>query len=92
MFSEYHPSFFTATIVDWKHLLATNDQKDIIVNSLQFLVENKRIRAYSFVVMPNHIHLIWQILQNHTPANVQRDFMKYASQRILQSLRNEVPT
>ena len=39
--------------------------------------------------MPNHIHLIWQILLNYTPANVQRDFMKYTSQRILQSLRNE---
>jgi len=28
--------------------------------SLRFLVANKRIKLYGFVIMPNHIHLVWQ--------------------------------
>jgi REP element-mobilizing transposase RayT len=36
--------------------------------------------------MSNHIHLIWQILADHNRSNVQRDFLKYTSQRILARL------
>ena len=32
------PSFFTATIMEWKHLLADDFVKNIIVDSLRFLV------------------------------------------------------
>ncbi|WP_460551755.1 hypothetical protein [Ferruginibacter profundus] len=37
----HYPQFFTATIIDWKHLLSDNQHKDIIVNSLKFLVTDK---------------------------------------------------
>ena len=33
---------------------------DIIIDSLRFLVTDKRIILNAFVVMSNHIHLIWQ--------------------------------
>jgi len=36
-----HPQFFTATILEWKHLLRPDKYKGIIVESLRFLV-NKR--------------------------------------------------
>lgn len=60
IFNQY-PQFFTATVLEWKHLLADEKMKDIIINSLQFLVNNGRVIIYGFVIMPNHIHLIWQI-------------------------------
>ena len=30
--------------------------------------------------MPNHIHIIWQMLNEHKKENVQRDFLKFVSQ------------
>lgn len=39
----YYPQFFTATIYEWRHLLSEDKYKDIIINSLQFLVSDKRI-------------------------------------------------
>ncbi len=41
MLTEY-PQFFTATILLWKKLLKQDKYKDIIIDSLRFLVKDKR--------------------------------------------------
>ncbi len=80
--SEYHPQFFTATILEWKHLLRFDSYKTIITDSMSFLVREKRVAIYAFVIMRNHIHLIWQMLGGHQRQNVQRDFLKFTAQRM----------
>jgi putative transposase len=76
--SLYHQTFFTATIYKWISVLQYEECKQIIVDSLNFLVEKKRVRVFAFVIMPNHIHLIWQIQEGHSKENVQRDLLKFA--------------
>jgi putative transposase len=61
MLQTYHPEFLTATILNWKHLLAHDQIKTIVVDSLQWLVQNKRCAVNAFVIMPNHIYLIYKI-------------------------------
>jgi len=46
IFNNY-PQFFTSTILEWKHLIAKDTIKDIIINSLQFLVEDNRVKVYT---------------------------------------------
>jgi putative transposase len=75
-------SFFTATILSWKKLLAPDKYKEIIINSLRFLVQEKRILVYGFVLMPNHIHILWKMQEPHLRENVQRDFLKFTAQQI----------
>ena len=86
-----HPQFFTATILEWKHLLKPDKYKDIVMQSLQFLVRDNRILLYGFVIMPNHIHLIWQMRENIRQADVQRDFLKYTAQQIKFDLQQNHP-
>ncbi len=83
--------FFTATILDWKQLLKPDAHKKIIMDSLKFLVEDKRIFLYAFVIMPNHIHLLWRMQENHELHDVQRDFLKYTAQQIKFRLINTNP-
>ena len=64
MFEQRHISFFTATILYWKKLLKPDKYKQIIIESLKFLVAEKRVQVYGFVIMPNHIHLIWAHKRN----------------------------
>jgi len=78
----YHPQFFTATILNWKKLLKPDKYKQVITDSLQFLVENNRVIVYGFVIMPNHVHIIWQMHENIHPKDVKRDFLKFTSQSI----------
>jgi putative transposase len=88
----YYPQFLTATILEWKHLLAIDSMKDIIISSLQFLVKERRVKIYGFVRMPNHIHLIWQILDEHEKAKVQQSFLKYTAQQMKFALANRDTT
>src|SRR5438046_1325004 len=81
LITEY-PQFFTATNLEWKNALKKNEYKEIIIRSLRFLVESKRIILYAFVIMPNHLHLIWQMQAGIKRKNIQRDFLKFTSQRI----------
>jgi REP element-mobilizing transposase RayT len=56
-----YPQFFTASIKGWYKLLEHDPDsyrdKDIIINSLWFFVEDKRIKLYAFAIMSDHIHL-----------------------------------
>ncbi len=70
----YYPQFFTATVLEWKHLLTDDKMKQIIISSLQFLANDRRVKVCGFVIMPNHIHLIWQIQDGHEKAKVQQSF------------------
>ena len=85
------PQYFTATNLEWKKLLQLDKYKDIIVDSLRFLVADKRITLYSFVIMINHIHLIWRMCADIDPEAVQRDFLKYTAQKIKADLRKYHP-
>jgi len=80
--SENYIQFFTATVLEWRHLLKDDVIKEIITGSLRFLVEKKRVTIYSFVIMPNHLHIIWQMQSGHKRSDVQRDFLKFTSQQI----------
>jgi REP element-mobilizing transposase RayT len=82
-----YPQFFTATNLEWKKALEKDEHKEIIIRSLRFLVEQKRVTLYSFVIMPNHIHLVWQMRAGIKRENVQRDFLKFTSQRIKDRLK-----
>ena len=79
---QYYQTFFTATINKWIKALQHDDCKQIIIDSLNYLVDKKRIKVFAFVIMPNHIHLIWQIQENNTKEAVQRDFLKFTGQQI----------
>ena len=63
-------------------MLAEDGLKAIIISSLQFLVEDNRIKLYAFVIMLDHIHLIWQIQDKYEGAKVQQSFLKYTAQQM----------
>ena len=63
-----HPSlneiyFWSSTIKDWKHLLKEDEMKMIVIESFQWLVKHELVYIYGYVVMPNHIHVLWEQLK-----------------------------
>ena len=88
-YSKHYADFITITCLNWIHLLHEDRFKDIIIESLSFLSRSNRVTVYAFVIMSNHMHLIWQIMGEHERKAVQRDFLKFTGQQILKTLRNE---
>ncbi len=74
--------FTTATVKGWKPLLNQDKYKLIITNSLTFLAKEQCVRIYAFVIMPNHFHLIWQLIGEQSLSKVQLRLMKYVAQQI----------
>src|SRR6266496_2619678 len=89
--TEYFAQFFTATILEWKPLLQQEKYKNMIINSLSFLVKDKRVIVYAFIIMNNHIHFIWQIQEGFTKEAVQRDFLKFTAQKIKDDVEKNHP-
>ena len=58
---------------------------------MEFLVDAKRVDISAFVIMPNHIHLIWTLLLGHKREDVQRDFLKFTAQQMKSFLRKNHP-
>ncbi|MBK9379970.1 MAG: hypothetical protein IPN39_01400 [Chitinophagaceae bacterium] len=72
-----YPQFFTATNLEWKKLLKPDKYKDIIISSLRFLVNNKRVMIFAFVIMETHIHLICQMMPDNDPEAVQMNILSH---------------
>lgn len=89
MISKHHPEFLTVTCLNWSPVLETKEHRDIITDSFRFLVKDGRAKIFSFVLMNTHFHLIWQIMGDHKPQDVQRDFLRFTAQQILKNLRNQ---
>jgi len=81
--------FFTATVLQWKHILKSDKYKNVIVDSFRYLVENKLVRIFAFVIMPNHFHTVWKINEEIEKPDFQRNLQKYTSQTILRHLQSD---
>ena len=79
--------FWTATIHKWMPLLESNLNKQIIVDSLKYLSDKKLINVYAFVIMPNHIHLIWQQNDLNGKETPKGSLLKYSAHLFLKQLK-----
>jgi len=74
--------FTTATIKGWKHLLKPDKYKQIVSDAMTFLAEREEVWFYAFVIMPNHIHWIWQLQGDTILSSVQQRMLKYVAGQI----------
>jgi len=71
--------FYTDTISGFRHLLVHDSFKLVVISSLQYLVQKELVILYGFVIMPNHIHLLWSIKKQNGKESVAGSFTKYTA-------------
>ncbi len=81
--------FWTATINNWYRLLEKDEYKDVIIESLQYLSDAGKIDVFAFVIMPNHLHLIWRVNELNGKESPQGSFLKYTAHIFKKMLRKE---
>ena len=90
MMKHYSDLYFTtATILHWNHLLSEDKFKDIIIDAFRFCVDQKRADIWAFVIMSNHFHLVWQILEPNELIHVRQSLLKFTSQKIIAKLLDD---
>jgi len=80
---DHHVSFFTAVCYDWLPLLQSDEPKKIILDALKFRIDKGQMKVSAYVIMPNHIHIIWRIAADIVPSDFQRDFLKFTAKSLL---------
>ncbi|HEY4761475.1 MAG TPA: transposase [Thermoguttaceae bacterium] len=58
IFENTHPYFITCTIVGWTPIFTRPETVQIIVDSWQFLQQNRDLSIFGYVILENHLHLI----------------------------------
>lgn len=83
--------FFTATILQWKHLMRRDDFKQIVVDSLRWLNKEKGTSIYGFVVMPNHVHILWRSSEKQTTVEEENALLRFTAHQFLKRLKTDAP-
>ncbi len=83
--------FWTATINNWHKLLEKDELKEVIISSLRFLMLNEKIEIYALVIMPNHVHFIWQLMQMNGKEKPHKSFLKYTAHAFKKYLQLHKP-
>jgi REP element-mobilizing transposase RayT len=81
--------FFTATIHEWLPLLNSKKNKELVINYLKELSSKGLIKVYAFVIMPTHVHFIWQQLQKNGKETPQGSFLKYTAHELLKRVKQD---
>lgn len=83
--------FWTDTIKDWYKLLDDDFNKNVIIESWRNLVNRNKIKLYAFVIMPNHLHAVWEMLNKNGKEMPYASFNKFTSHQFLERLRIQSP-
>lgn len=76
--------FLTFQVINWVDVFTRQRYRDIIVENLNYCVQHKGLKIYSWVIMSNHVHLICS--HENNLSGVIRDFKSYTSKLIIQSM------
>jgi REP element-mobilizing transposase RayT len=89
---EFGPAYFvTNTIVEWKNMFIFRPYVKIIIDSWKHFVSERAIIFYAFTIMPSHLHYVAHPTNpQYGIIEMQRDFKKFTSKRILAGLNYEL--
>jgi hypothetical protein len=73
-FEKEHLFFATSTVFRGTPVFHKKVYADIVLESLRFITEHKWVDIYSFVLMPDHLHLIFKVLEENSTEKVNENF------------------
>lgn len=81
--------FITITTVGWIDVFTRVNQKTILINALQHCQQNKGLEIYAYCIMSSHLHLLCKATNGFILSDVIRDFKKFTSKKIIQTIIGE---
>lgn len=78
--------FVTFTVIDWIDVFTRPIYKDYIIENLEYCRKNKGLEIFSYVIMPNHLHLILRSKEKPLSDTI-RDFKTYTSKELFKLIK-----
>lgn len=85
--------FITFTIKDWLPLFINPEPIQILIDSLNYCIDQKHLRVNAYVIMPNHVHMIVfdQTLDNQRLKQTLIEFRKFTGHQLADYIDNHLP-
>jgi REP element-mobilizing transposase RayT len=79
---DHYTQFLTITNLNWLPVLQNDYHKQIVIEALKRRIDQNQVSIYAFVIMPNHMHFLWQLHDGVNKAAFQRDLLKFTTRSI----------
>jgi REP element-mobilizing transposase RayT len=80
--------FVSFAVVNWIDVFANEEYIEILLESLRFSQQKKGMEIYAWVVMTNHVHLVFRSIQGIKPEQLLGDFKRFTSRKIVQTIKD----
>lgn len=78
--------FVTFSVVDWVDVFTRQLYRDILIDSLKYCIEHKRLEVYAYCIMSNHVHMIIGQSGETKIEGIVRDIKKFTSYKITSAI------
>ena len=79
------PYFVSFATVNWIDVFTRRIYKDILVESINYCIEEKGLIVYGWCIMTNHVHMIIST-EGDELQNIMRDLKSYSAKKILRAM------
>ena len=79
--------FVTLTVQGWVDVFTRKEYKDILIENLCYCQKNKGLEVFAYCIMTNHTHIIASAKEGHNLSHIIRDFKKFTSRTIMNSIK-----
>ena len=81
---QFAAHFLTFTVVGWVDLFNRKECRDILIESMRYCQKNKALIIHAYVIMGNHMHVVWRAKENSEGLSaIVRDFKRYTSNKLI---------
>ena len=81
--------FLTFTVIDWIDVFTRKNYKLELVDSMNYCIKEKGLIVYGWVIMSNHMHVIWEAKEGYNLSSIIRDYKKFTAKRIIKMIDEE---
>ena len=72
-------------------MLAEDSYKYLIIDTIKYYQVNKGLIVYGYSIMPNHVHMIVQVVDKFNLSEILRDLKKFTVRAIVNKLEQDKP-
>jgi len=80
--------FTTSTVVAWADIFTRDLYRDILLDSIRFCQRNQGLQVHAWVLMTNHLHLIYSCIGQQAPAMVLKNIKSFTAIKLIDAIIN----
>jgi REP element-mobilizing transposase RayT len=81
--------FVSFAVVEWLHVFTKEKYTKIALDCLTFCQKEKGLEIYSWVIMTNHLHLVFRSVGDQKPGHLLGDFKRFTSNAIVKAIKED---